>query len=104
MTPDAFRAAVEADLRQTGLPITATYREGNGYLAAFTTPDLGGAFVSYRGGPIEWQPAVNVASAMGLQRDGSERRPYGAYLRRLMLWGAAAVLAFWAICAALPGP
>lgn len=97
----AFREAVESDLARTGLPITATYREGNGYMAAFLTPDLGGAFVSYRGGAIEWQPAVNVASAMALQRDGSPRRPYGAYLRRLLLWGVAAVLAFWMMTAAL---
>lgn len=104
MTFDDFMAAVASDLQRTGLPISATYREGNGYMAAFLTPDLGYAFVSFRGGAIEWAPAVNVASAMSLQRDGSPRRPYGAYLRRLMLWGVAAVLAFWAMCAALPGP
>lgn len=104
MTPDAFRAAVESDLRRTGLPITATYREGNGYLAAFVTPDLGGAFVSYRGGPIEWQPVTNVAAAMSLQPDGAPRKPYGAYLRRSLLWGGLAVLALWAVAAALLGP
>lgn len=101
MTLDDFRAAVESDLQRTGLPITATYREGNGYMAAFLTPDLGYAFVSFRGGAVEWTPAVNVASAMALTRDGSPRRPYGAYLRRLTLWGVAAVLAFWMMAAAV---